>query len=387
MGDRRDAIADNHAMRSLLERPPDEELVLLRAIADGYAVAGRWPVWQWVAGRLRDEGDLDADNIIASMPIWQHNYRPALTVANAGSLPSRPGDVVMLTAVGMFHAGAAASNELLSAIVAAVCAASERQAAARPPTPNEAVPVTVSGADLAREVADRTGDSISPADLLAALRYEPHVWGGLVEAPDPADWYWDLDIVRLHSFRGVHGGEDYLQRMALLVEWPQRLRTEEGLGPSALPDAFDHLSTAWRLATGDWLLRICRVSSISRLCEPVTAAADFWSACSALADVIAAIELPGEGKSLARLEAELTRRLEAPDRALQGVQVLRHAVAIRAEQQHSGSNAAKQADKARVALGLDRFGTDWPSAWNHLRAVVVGGLRTIREELDPLLPA
>lgn len=98
------------------------------------------------------------------------------------------------------------------------------------------------------------------------------------------------------------------------------------------------------------------------------------------------IELPGEGKSLARLEAELKRRLEAPDRALQGVQIPRYADPIRSEQQHSGSNAAKQAHKARVALGLDRVGTDWQSAWKHLRTVVVGGLRTIREELDPMLP-
>lgn len=362
--------------------------MLLRAIAAGFAEAGRWPVWQWVARRIRDQqDDYEPDELIGSLPTWQHSYRPAVAVNVSGLIPFEPGHEVVLTAVGMFHAGEPATNDLLVAMVQAVEIASELQAGARPPTPSEAVAVTVGGKDLVTKITEMTGISVDSSILLAALRREPHVWGGLVEtsAPD-GDWHWDLNVVRLRKFRGIKTAADYLARLDPLVVYPESPRVEHGLAPSALPEALDHLNLAWRLATGRWLFRVRRFTATSALCEPVAGAADFHAACSAIADVLASIDLPGEGPSLNRLASDLKNRLPHPDRAREGIQTLRHVVAIRAAQQHSGSDSAQRADRARVALGLGRFASNWSAAWDHLRAVTVGALRTIREEIETLIP-
>jgi hypothetical protein len=65
------------------------------------------------------------------------------------------------------------------------------------------------------------------------------------------------------------------------------------------------------------------------------------------------------------------------------VDVLRNVVALRAGQQHHGADI--RAEKARSALGMTRFGSDWAGAWDQLRFVTVEALASIREELTSLL--
>jgi hypothetical protein len=64
------------------------------------------------------------------------------------------------------------------------------------------------------------------------------------------------------------------------------------------------------------------------------------------------------------------------------VDTLRLIFDIRAGQQHHGADS--RAERAKAALGLHQFGSDWEAAWNHLRAVAVQALDTIREEISPL---
>jgi hypothetical protein len=46
--------------------------------------------------------------------------------------------------------------------------------------------------------------------------------------------------------------------------------------------------------------------------------------------------------------------------------------------------ADTRVERAKTALGLPQFGSDWGAAWNHLRAAAVQALDTIREEISPL---
>jgi hypothetical protein len=73
---------------------------------------------------------------------------------------------------------------------------------------------------------------------------------------------------------------------------------------------------------------------------------------------------------------------EASGRARAAVDTLRQIFALRAGQQHHGADIS--AERARTALGLAQFGTDWAGAWDHLRATVMQALTIIREEISPL---
>jgi len=93
---------------------------------------------------------------------------------------------------------------------------------------------------------------------------------------------------------------------------------------------------------------------------------------------------PAEGGSLNNMKARLSDLLrdEAAGRADAAVDTLRWIFVLRAGQQHHGADTG--AERARTALGLTQFGSDWTAAWDHLRARVVQALATIREEISPL---
>lgn len=372
-------------MATLLERPGEQELMLLRVIAEGYASTGTWPVWQWVAREVRDRTHgADPRELVRGLPEWQHNYRPAYAVDSGSLDPGAPGHHMALTVVGMFHAADPTVNELMRCVVTAVAIAAETEAGARPPTPVEAIPVRITAQELVAAVSERTQLSVEPARLLACLRHEPWVWGGLVEQGDSAEWYWDLDTANLHNFHGIGTAASYLSRMEGVVGYPQVPAVDMVLPAEALAEAFDHLDLVWRLITTRRLLRPRRLVTVTTIAEPVMGANDFYAACSALADILSSMELEGNGGSLQRMADTLHEMLEDPSVAQQAVSNLRHVVALRSAQQHSGRDADVRADRARVVLGMDRFGTDWPAAWNHVRVVTVDALRTIREQLMTL---
>jgi hypothetical protein len=155
------------------------------------------------------------------------------------------------------------------------------------------------------------------------------------------------------------------------------------LPPMALPDALDHLDLAWRLATNDHLVHVPRAAMAARLTQPVASVEDFESRCSALADLLNALNLP-KPATLHNMKAKLGELLgDHAGRAQAAVDTLRQAVALRAGQQHQGADT--RAEEARVALGLTAFPGDWEGAWDHLRAVTVQALDTIREEIGSLL--
>jgi len=73
-------------MPSLTDPLPDDQLLLVRTVADGFTVAnGRWPVWQWVARQVEDKAH-DASEILHRLPTWKLNYRPTW-IGTGGGIP------------------------------------------------------------------------------------------------------------------------------------------------------------------------------------------------------------------------------------------------------------------------------------------------------------
>ena len=85
-------------MPTLLDRPSDEALHLLRAIAQGYEAVGAWPCWQWVRQQPWSQ-DLDAEEILQGLPTWRHGYR-SVRAGSHGQLPDNA-DPVPLSVHGL----------------------------------------------------------------------------------------------------------------------------------------------------------------------------------------------------------------------------------------------------------------------------------------------
>ena len=129
----------------------------------------------------------------------------------------------------------------------------------------------------------------------------------------------------------------------------------------ALPDALDHLDLAWRLLTGEHLVRVPRAAMAAKLTQSVNSAEEFESRCSALADLLNALNLP-KPATLHNMKVKLGELLGAEaGRAQAAVDALRSIVALRAGQQHQGADT--RAEQARVNLGLAAYVGNWEGSW------------------------
>jgi hypothetical protein len=368
---------------SLLDPLPDDALRFLRVIADGYAAAGGcWPCWQWVRQQLWNQHGLDAEQILGGLPTWEYDYRPARLGYRGQPIP-KVGDEVPLSILGMAYVYTAvpAVSQIVDAFLAALrtATAMQRNIAPEPTRPAELkVPVQ----DFTRTVNMDAGTELTAAQLCGVLRGEPATWLGINQ--QNSEWTWDLTNIRLAPYAEVREVEDYLTLLDSLVALPEQPALAEYLPPLALPEAFDHLGLAWRIATDQRLFRVPRAAVPAKLTQPAGSQEEFESRCSALCDMLKSFDFPTEGGSLNNMKARLGNLLgeEASGRARAAVDTLRQIFALRAGQQHHGADIG--AERARTALGLAQFGSDWAGAWDHLRATVVQTLTIIREEISPL---
>lgn len=368
---------------SLLDPLPDDVLGFLRVAADGYAAAGgRWPCWQWVRQELWTRHELDAEEILSGMPTWEYDYRP-VRAGHRGQPVPKIADEVPLTIHGMAYVSPAVLDvqRLVDAFLAGLETAVVMQRGMRP-EPARPTELKVSAEDFTRTVNMKAGTELSPDQLFAVLRGEPATWHGISQ--QGGEWSWDLTSARLAPYAGTRTIDDYLTRLDALVALPEQPEFPQYLPPMALPDAFDHLGLAWRIATGQHLFRVPRAAVPAKLTLPAASAEDFESRCSALCDMLNSFDFPGSGRSLTNMKARLGELLgnEEAARARAAVDTLRMLFDLRAAQQHQGADT--RAVKAQTALGLARFGSDWAGAWDHLRATVVQALTIIREEISPL---
>lgn len=376
-------------MRTLLDPPPTDELVLLRAIADSYAAGGgRWPVWQYVVRQL-DRGGIDAAQTLTNLPTWKHHYRYVTGLPNGR--PPNPDENIHLTAAGMFHARQPDTNGLLAAFLAALTAAVKAQRSAEP-MPTAAVSVVWLSAPLITETVLKTGMNIAAEQLYELLQAEPATWKGFT--PNGESWQWDVTQLGLHRYRNATTAADYLAALETVIGEPAVPAEPLRLSPLALPDALDHLDLAWQLVTNNKLVSIGRAGPLAAMTQPASTREEFESRCSGLADLLnnfttavkqdKSVGTPAV-RSLQGFRNELGALLgDKAGRAQGAVDVLRHIVRVRAGQQHPG--AGVDAEKARNALRLNSYDNDWPATWEHIRAEAVQALTTIREEISSLLP-
>lgn len=365
-------------MPTLLDRPSDEALHLLRAIALGYGEAGGvWPCWQWVKQRLWAD-DLDAEEILQGLPTWRHNYR-SVRAGSHSQLPDN-GDPVPLTVHGLANTVVPAVKPLLSGFLAAINMALVMQRGIRP-SPSQPIELKVNGEDFIRPVNGQAGTDLNVDQLFGVLRGEPATWRGVNQ--NGGQWGWDLTDIRLSRYVGLRDVQDYLARLEETVGLPAVSPSPVILPPMALPDAMDHLDLAWRLATSEHLVRVPRAAMAAKLTQPAASAEEFESRCSALSDLLGSLNLPSQGGTLQNMKAKLGELLgENAGRAQAAVDTLRWAVALIVGQQHRGADI--RAEQAKVALGLASYEGQWDGAWDHLRAVTVQALDTIREEIGSL---
>jgi hypothetical protein len=320
--------------------------------------------------------------ILRGMPAWEYDYRP-VRAGHRGQPVPKNADEVPLTMHGMAYVSPAvlAVQRLVDAFLMALRTAAVMQRGIRP-EPTRPAELKVPGADFTRTVNTAAGTELSPDQLFAVVRGEPATWHGVSQ--QGGEWTWDLTDARLAPYAGIHAIDDYLTRLDVMVALPQQSDSPEYLPPLALPDAFDHLGLAWRIATGERLFHVPRAALPAKLTLPAASAEDFESRCSALCDMVKSFDFPTTGGSLNNMKARLSELLgdEEAARARGAVDTLRMLFDLRAGQQHQGADT--RAVRAQTGLGLARFGSDWASAWDHLRASVIQALTTIREEISPL---
>jgi hypothetical protein len=375
-------------MPTLLDPPSDDVKKLLRAVAAGFRAAnGEWPIWQYVEWLVAKDG-LDAEQLYHGWPVWKHGYSylgfPGFPGFPAGVRPA-PDAKAHLTIAGIFHAGDPGTNELMDAFVHAVRAASDAQRTAEP-MPTQVVNVALHAADLAKPATVDSAPTVSAKQLGEVLKGEPATWSGLIDVGTQG-WSWNLDQVRLSPYRGITTGLGYLVALEELVGHPPITAHRLPLPPMAIPDALDYLDLTWRLVTGGRLMHVKRAALPSVLTQAVASAEEFESRCSAIASLFNAFTTGAATAvgTLAGMKVKLTELLgDEAGRANDAVDVLRSIVAVRTGQQHRERDEG--AERARVALGLAPFGSDWQGAWEHLRHRMVDALQTIREEVSMKLP-
>ena len=371
------------SMASLLDPLPDDVHTLVRVAADGYAAAGRrWPYWQWVRQQLWTAHGLDGEEVLKGMPTWEYDYRPVRLGYRGQPIPKIT-DQVPLSIHGLAYVSPAipAIQSLVEAFLTALKTAVVMQRGIKP-EPARTVELKVSADGFTRTVNMEAGTELSADQLFDLLRGEPATWRGVSQ--QNGEWIWDLTNERLTQYAEIQKIDDYLAQLDAAVALPQQPSFYEYLPAMALPEAFDHLGLAWRITTGQRLFHVPRASIPAKITQPAASAEEFESRCSALCDMLKSFDFPAEGGSLNNMKARCSDLLgaEAAGRAHSAVDTLRLIFDIRAGQQHHGADA--RAERAKTALGLQQFGSDWDAAWNHLRAVAVQALDTIREEISPL---
>lgn len=355
----------------------------LRLVHQGHRVphgkhGKRWPTWQWVRWQA-DQLELDAEAVLRRLPTWQHHYRAFRTDELGGSFVlAKP---IELTVRGLAAVG---DTELVPVFLAALAAGAEHQASVEP-DPHAMLPATLRALELVNRVELRSGrQALQWEPLRTMLLREPPTWSG--HFADASTWVWDVTNAPLRSFVGVSTVEDYLERLDDLIGVRRPALTSAPVPPLALFDALDHLDAEWTVRTGQRLLQAHRLTRPAQLSQPVTSAAEFEAACSALDDLLKQMRpqpspaQPDEG-TLAQLDRRLSQLLpkEVAARTADALGVLRRVNALRVGQQHSGSKPYQRQQRARRELGLADSPGDWSGDWQRLQHALLDALRVLRD--------
>ena len=375
-------------MPTLLDPPTSEQELLLQTVATCfYRAEDQWPIWQYV-DRVFADHDLDAEEVLAGMPVWKNDYGYLRTERHGGVRP-QDNSRVQLTAAGIHHSKNGRMLDLLDAFVASVTIAARLQYDAAP-GPTQTVTTSVKGRQLAELAARQTGVPIPPLLLASMLQVEPATWGGL-DGAGGIEWIWHLEHVRLGRYRRLETPTEYLTILEDLVGLPPEPTalivptTSPRLEPTAIAEALDSLNATWQAVQGDKLFELKNAAVIAELTGSVVSSGDFQSRCSSLAIIFnwfTTARMKGNNRlgPLAGMQETLAEQFGDPSPPVDAVRVLRDVAEVRRGQQHR--EVGVKAEKASEQLGLDAFGGDWDGAWEHLQRKIVYSLRTIKTALQ-----
>jgi hypothetical protein len=199
----------------------------------------------------------------------------------------------------MANAATPMTDDLIKGFLAAVRFAAVMEKSIQPP-PTAVIERTEDGEDFTKAANMQAGTQLSADQLFGTLRTEPATWLGMSQ--NNGKWTWDLTNARLAPFADVQDVQDYLTRLNERVALPEPPAQLASLPPMALAEAFDHLDLAWLLVNKDHLVRVPRVAIAAKLSQPAASVEEFESRCSALADLLSNLNVPGKegerGKTL-----------------------------------------------------------------------------------------
>jgi hypothetical protein len=382
---------------ALREPLSPEQHHLLQAIFEPFDRTGSWPIWQYVDLTLDGRFGLDAQDVLASLPVardpnparWSSKYE--LTWRMDSHMEPQPANQIALTVAGLRYIPRAES--LLCVFLTAVQYLVERQRDLVP-SPDTVVEATVTSEEIAKQLltASITDTSAPPVDvtmlkLRQVLGHEPFLWSAISQ-PDPARPDWTLRVpAMLREYREVSVIDDYLDRLLELVAPAGTLVPAAG-SPAALdiPNAVGYLDAVWKNRTGAQLFVNLDPASVARLTQDCSSEDEFNSLMSALADVLGRVVRPGQAAppqqaALEAVQGYLASALDGDvaDRVTAALDTLIRLRRIRVSAQHS--DARHRAVAAFQEIGLPFPPSSWEHAWAHIAMQARNALDAIREEI------
>ncbi len=384
------------AVGRLLAPLTDEQTALLRVVADAQTSRQVWPIWQYVDEVMARRGT-DAARVISTMPSVPGNgpQSPRYTlVSYGGSLPAKADQRIILTVAGLAHL------RDLDPVLDTFLRCVRVLAAGRARTvfnPDKVIEVVVAEDDLINTLA------VGPQQWLRLLpdlvAGEPYVWltqhfpgNDTLGVDDPGRYPSWRPGKYLDAFADCADVEDYLGRLAALMQPPAPPAPMVAASPLDLATGLDYLDVVWRLKFSQGLLVLPGAEKTTRIAFDAATAEEFDNRLTALGDILSNLNtagLPGtNGKHpVARLIAALANNCPGIDteRLETAHLVLKAAVDLR--------NGAQHHDKKRQSIvgALATFGLAFPildyvTAWRVITAAVVEALRILREAIQATLP-
>jgi hypothetical protein len=377
-------------MTSLLDPLPDEGQQLVDLVAQAYAMAGRWPVWQYVAQHAHGKYGIDAEAALRNLPQWPgtgvSGYQAMRTVpAAAGNSSPDIEARTVLTVHGLFHVNRDEEHPLLHAFRQAVEIGAQRQGGATL-SPYKATPIILDGEHLVDVVNHRVSTNLKAAELGLLLSGEPLTTGGGVRETD--GWTWDLTRHRpLRRFVSADARELLVKLDGLLGS--QTERPYVPLSPDALPRALDHLNVVWKALSQQRLFYPRGLAAAASLVEPVRSGDELTARLGALADIFDLFMRTSDGKapkggSLNVFREELVTILPSvPEQAQAEAAVSRLGDINRIR------NGRLHTDATNWAESLQRIGiasSELPGQqWDRVRTAAVDAIYVLIELLQPLI--
>ena len=399
-------------MNPLLVEPTDEQLCLMDVIYRGrelggnpafqrlpddmpsgaaYALGKRgiWPIFQYVERVLFQEHGLDARRIFAECPMFARLGGPRygwLCYLKPTAESLALDDEIGLTIAGMARLERAKDEVSMFLDVLAIMVDREQ---AFVPSPTELQTVELEFAELAARL-----DAAGKRWMLGAAQFE--TLADLM-AKEPSTWHCTFAGTsgterRVHlspfirRYQGVTNGDEYVDRLVQSIAPTPPAAAPLHPSSLSLPEAIDYLNAVWRAYAGTPLMRIARAEAAAKLALDCATADEFETRLSALAGILAQLEIPGaNGHKLVDLKAYLETKLEADGavRAREAVDDLRAFIDLRVWRQHPGAD--ERARKGAQRLGVELATGDWEGTWRYLQARATAALATLREEIESVV--